>query len=714
MTEPGRGSAPHRSTVALVGNPNAGKTSVFNGLTGARQKVGNYPGVTVEAAEGTFRVGDLTVRLIDVPGLYSLNPVSADEAVASGLVNTDDDEPHALIYAVDASNLERNLFLFSQVAETDRPMVVALTMTDLLARQNRRVDTDRLAGMLGCPVVPVVAHKGIGVPELKEAVAQAVEEGESPSIDVGFPPIVIQAAQGLVERFSRAGVELSPREARCVILEEHCTTYDRFIDTPELRQAIDDAREGVLGAHGHGRTIDAQARYAWAARVTRQCVVGDGPQRPSRTEAIDRVLTHRVWGLFVFVGIMYLVFQSIYTLAKPLMALIQAGVGVTSDLVSRSMTGSPVLKSLVVDGVINGVGSVLVFLPQIMILFFFIAFLEGTGYLARAAFLMDKLLGWCGLNGRAFIPLLSSFACAVPGIMAARVMPDERSRLATVMVAPLMSCSARLPVYVLVIGVFIEPQFGPAVAGLALFAMHFVGLAVAIPVVWVLNKGVLKGRRLPFMLELPKYQWPKWKDVWITIFSRVKVFVSTAGTVIVAMSILIWAATTFPLGDDARYAREYAARPASYQSEVSLEKFQKRRQREDSVLGRFGRTLEPVFAPAGFDWRLTTAILAAFPAREVVVPAMGIIFESGEEDEKGLAGALQKATWPDGRKLMTRSTSIGLMVFFALCCQCMATLAAIRRETNSWKWPVVAFTYMTVLAYVAAVAIQVVGRMVGQ
>lgn len=704
-----------KQTIALVGNPNAGKTSLFNALTGARQKIANYPGVTVEKISGDFTHEGETFEVIDVPGLYSMTPVSNDETVAVKVLEGDPEPPKLVVYVLDASNLERNLFLFSQLAETHTNVVVALTLTDVLDKEGARLDLAKLSSHLGCEVVPVIAHKGIGVEALKEAMARALASPDELELDVGFPKVVMDAADRVVDHMNRRGVALGRREARCVLLDEHCTTSERFRGIPELWAVIEEERQAVLGASGQGRTLDAQARYAWAAKVKKDSITPPVERRRSGTEKIDYFLTHRVFGLLFFLGVMYAVFQSIYTLAGPLMDVIDAGKSAVADFVRPMLDSTPVLQSLVVDGIIEGVGSVIIFLPQIIILFFFISVLEGTGYLARAAFLMDRLLGWCGLNGRAFIPLLSSFACAIPGVMSARVMPDERSRIMTVLVAPLMSCSARLPVYVLLIGAVIEPRYGAAWAGFSLFAMHFVGLAVAIPVVLILNKGVFKGKRLPFMLELPKYQWPRWRDVFLTITSRAKVFLVTAGTIIFAMSVLIWALLYFPRGDNPRYEREYSSLSAARQETVSLEQFQELRQREESILGRFGKAIEPAFAPAGFDWRLTTAILAAFPAREVVVPAMGILFGTGgdvDEADEGLVSAIQRAEWPDGRPLMTPWTAMSLMVFFALCCQCMATLAAIKRETNSWKWAAFAFVYMTTLAYVFSVAIQQIGRLV--
>lgn len=699
-------------SVALVGNPNSGKTSLFNALTGANQKTGNYPGVTVERVTGTVDLGPETVEVIDVPGLYSMTPVSTDERVATAVLHDEEAKPDVVVCVLDGSNLERNLFLFSQLGDTKLNVVAALTMTDVVAKEGGSLDLAKLASHLGCDVVAVVSHKGSGVADLKEAILRALDDPDELELDVGFPQIVQDSADRVVEHMNRAGVALGRREARCVLLDEHCSTAERFLGLPELFTIIEDERKILVGESGHPKTLDSQARYAWASKVKNQVYSPPATTKKRTTEKIDAFLTHRVFGLVFFVGLMYFVFQSIYTLASPLMDLIETGMGWVADKVGPTLASMPTLQSLVVDGVIGGVGAVLVFLPQILILFLFIAVLEGTGYLARAAFLMDRLLGWCGLNGRAFIPLLSSFACAVPGVLSARVMPDQRSRILTVLIAPLMSCSARLPVYLLLIGAVIEPLYGPAWAGFALFAMHFVGLAVAVPVVFLLNKGVMKGPRLPFMLELPKYQWPKWRDIVLTLTSRTKVFLGTAGSIIFAMSIVIWALLYFPRGDEPRFQREYAATSPEYRTQVSAEQFSELRQREESFLGRFGKAIEPVFVPAGFDWRLTTAILAAFPAREVVVPAMGILFGAGSEseDDAHLTDMVRSAKWPDGRPLVTPWTAASLMLFFALCCQCMATLAAIKRETNSWKWAAFTFVYMTVLAYVVSVAVFQLGQ----
>ncbi len=704
--------------VALVGNPNAGKTTLFNSLTGSFQKVGNYAGVTVEKVSATLVLESGPIECIDVPGLYSLKAVSEDEHVALQVVQGTSPglpKPDLLVCVIDATNLERNLYLYSQLAELGVPIVVALTMSDRLQKSGQDIDLVALRDLLGAEVVPMIGHKDKGIRELKEAIGRALEEGVAP--DPGDPAadLLSEAASALQERIARIGLDVSRTEIRRALLDGDSAFLVPYEGWPEIQEAYFDARTKLEGYQPHP---EVTSRYLWSSGV-QQAVVSQARKRGKPlTDNIDRVLTHKVFGLGIFVGVMFVVFLSIYSFAEPLMTGIETGFGWLKERVSPSLESIPWLQSLVVDGLIGGVGGMLVFLPQILILFFFISMLEGSGYLARAAFLMDRLLGWCGLNGRAFIPLLSSFACAIPGIMAARVMPDRNSRLATILVAPLMSCSARLPVYILLIGAFIEPTYGPIWAGFSLFAMHFLGLIVAIPIVWTLNRKMLKGKRLPFLLELPPYQWPKWRDVWIAMYFRGKIFVQTAGTIIVAMSIVIWALSYFPrlsTTQEAGLKQSYmTANPAA--DEEAIERKISEEQLANSFLGRFGKTIEPVFIPAGFDWRITTSILSAFPARETVVPSLAIIFSLGgdvDETSGALRNALSEATWPDGRPLFTLWTSIGLMVFFALCAQCMATLAAVKRETNSWQWPVFMFVYMTTLAYIGAVLVNYLGKLFG-
>lgn len=700
------------ATIALAGNPNAGKTSLFNALTGAYQKVGNYPGITVERASATLNLGERKAEIVDVPGLYSTKVATLDEEVAMEVLA---DSPDLVVCVVDATHLERNLYLFTQLAPIAPRLIVALTMTDLLCADGGTVDVDALQARLGVPVVVVVPHKSAGLVALRQAMSEALARSEGP-LPVHDAIRWAHAENRVMHAFAQEGFDLARDQAHAALNGDGADMDARVTASPRLRAELDAARAEL---RSEASALGPEARYAWTALVARETVSHAPGRKPrSTSDRIDAVLTHRVLGLVVFVALMYGVFQSIYTFAEPLMNGIDSAFGWLGGAVRTWLEPWPVAQSLVVDGVLAGVGSVLTFLPQIVVLFVFIAVLEGSGYLARAAFLMDRLLGWAGLNGRAFVPLLSSFACAIPGIMAARVMPDARSRLATILVAPLMSCSARLPVYVLMIGAFIEPQFGTAWAGFALFAMHFVGPMVAVPIVWALNRTLLRGTRLPFLLELPPYQWPKLRDVGLTVYFRAIVFLKTAGTIIVVMSVVIWALLFFPRseGDAARWAREYAALPAQTRAAVTEEHYAQRRQTESSYLGQFGKAIEPAFAPVGFDWRLSTAILAAFPAREVVVSSLGILFSLGSEVDEGsgdLRNQLQRATWPDGRRLLTPWTAAGLMLFFALCCQCGATLATIKRETGGWKWPAFVFAYMTALAYAAALAAQLLGRAFG-
>lgn len=634
------------SRIAIVGNPNAGKTSLFNALTGLQQKTGNYAGVTVERHEGVYQLDGLDYQVVDIPGLYSLIPMSEDEIIATRAIRGEGEEPSPDLFvcAIDVTNLERNLYFFAQIAQLGKPVVAALTMSDLLVKSGVKLDRERLQAELGVPVVTINSNKRAGLGSLKHEIREALK-GES--------------------------------------------TRWAMLDTPG-------------------------DRYDWAARVAAE-VLDKSEMSAVRkhTDRIDQVLTHRVWGMLIFAAVMYLMFQCIYTFSGPLMDVIDSTFGWLKDLAGRGDWGPEWLRSLVQEGLIGGIGSVVIFLPQILILFGFIAALEGSGYLARASFLMDRLLGWCGLNGKAFIPLLSSFACAIPGIMAARIMPDNRSRLATILIAPLMSCSARLPVYVLLIGAIIEPQFGPLVAGLTLFGMHLLGLVVAVCVMVVLNKRLLKGHRLPFLLEMPPYQWPRPKDIGRAMMSKAGAFLKTAGTIIVVMSIALWALLYFPRAD--RVAFEASASPtiAAERMDSEFERYQL----EQSYLGRFSRSIAPIFEPAGFDWRITTAVVAAFPAREVMVASLGIIFNlSGDVDDSStdLRDAMRTATWPDGRLLFTPWTSFALMAFFALCCQCMSTLAIIKRETNGWKYPIIVFSYMTALSWVVAVAINQIGLLVSR
>ncbi len=645
-------------TVALVGNPNTGKSTLFTALAGIPTRIGNYPGVTVEEKIGRFRHADRTVDLIDLPGAYSLRAQSPDEQVAVEVLRgrmRGVPTPDCVVVVVDATNLTRNLFLTSQVLDLGLPTVVALTLGDAAAEKGITVDAEALARRLGCPVIPVVAPQGTGVAALRDSLLAAA----------GGPPPT----------------------------------------PPDLATHV-----AAADATRPAAARDAIARYAWIDGVAAGVIRHSARTGRSRSEAIDAILTHRVWGTLAFALVMLALFTSIFRLAAPAMDLISSGMDAVAASVEAALPEGP-LRSLLVDGVLAGVGGVVVFVPQIALLFLFVALLEGCGYLSRAAFLMDRLLVGVGLSGKSFIPLLSSFACAIPGIMAARTIENRRDRLLTILVAPLMSCSARLPVYLLLCGAFV-PDVAVAFSwlrlpALVLVAMYALGVVVAAAVALGLSRTVFRGPPQPFMMELPGWRWPQPAVVLERVREAAWSFLKNAGTLILAMSIVLWALGTYP-------------RPVLPAGGTLTEAEARGEALRQSFLGRAGRAIEPLVKPLGWDWRLGCAALASFPAREVVLGTLGVIYNLGDVDpgeEEGatmLVRRLKAATWDNSdRKVFSLPVALSIMVFFALCAQCASTLAVIGRETGSWVWPVVTFAYMTGLAWLGAFAIYQLGTALG-
>jgi ferrous iron transport protein B len=709
----------HTPTVALVGNPNTGKTTLFNALAGMKQRVGNYPGVTVETKKGRMRVGPLTFAVVDLPGTYSLAPRSPDEMVAVDLIlgqQPGEDRPDAVVTIVDASNLERNLYLVTQVMELGVPVVVALNMIDVAEGQGVHIDAERLARQLGVRVVPMQANKGRGLDALKQAVAAAVEEGTAAK-GPAFPEAFEREVAALREMLA-AAVPVFLVRRLLLDVGGHSERRLTARQGADVAAAVQAARQRLAEAGCPVPAVEARVRYAWIRAATAGCI-----RRPERrpvtwTDRIDRVLTHKVWGTTIFLALMFVMFQSIFTWAKPLMDWIGKVQEVLGEAVQGMMEPGP-LRSLLADGVIKGVGSVLVFLPQILILFAFIAVLEDCGYMARAAFLMDKLMARCGLSGKSFIPLLSSVACAVPGIMAARVIENRRDRFATILVAPLMSCSARLPVYLLLIGAFLSPARGFAwwVPGVTLFAMYAIGLVAAPLVALALKRTLLRGETPVFVMEMPLYKWPALGTVVQRMTGAGWMFVRRAGTLILATMVLVWALLYFPHTDaqgqpyDARLAVLEEAKTEEAEAQAND---LRREWKSQSLLGTVGRAIEPAVRPLGWDWRIGMAALASFPAREVMVGTLGIIFNQGEVDpakvrEAGLGGETELSKALRQEDVFSVPTALSVMVFFALCCQCASTLVVIRRETGGWRWPVFTFGYMTVLAYIGALVVYQVG-----
>ncbi|HVU89456.1 MAG TPA: ferrous iron transport protein B [Pirellulales bacterium] len=744
-------SDPSTVCVALIGNPNTGKSTLFSALAGVRQRVGNYPGVTVEKKIGHLTHGNERFTLIDLPGTYSLAPRSPDEMVAVDVLlgrRDDAPRPDVVLCIVDASNLQRNLYVVSQALELGLPTIVALNMIDVARARGMSIDVPRLSQSLGVPVIAVQANRRRGIEQLKTALAAAARQtvAARPS---PFPVAFQQEVTALCERLggsadasttakrSSNGHAAPPRYlVERLLLDTTGYLQDVVVGRGDagLSSAIQDARGRLATAGCQVPAIEAVSRYAWINdKLTG--IVTRPPERPvTFSDRLDRVLTHRVWGTLAFALTMLIVFQAVFSWAGPAQDLIDVGVGRIATFAEEHMSEGA-LRSLVVDGLIGGVGGVLAFLPQIFILFFFIALLEDCGYMARAAYLMDKLMVRVGLSGKSFIPLLSSFACAIPGIMATRTIENRRDRLTTILIAPLMSCSARLPVYALLIAVFIPDRsfLGGLLnlKGLTLAAMYLIGIVTATVVALVLKKTLLRGPTPPFVMELPSYKIPAMSIVLHRMLERGWSFVRRAGTLIVAVAVVVWASLYYPHDPaiEAPYAEQRVALESQLEAmpataaerqaiDARLAEIDHRvagAYQQQSWLGRLGHWIEPAVRPLGWDWRIGCAAIASFPAREVVVATLGIIYNLGEVDventsDAGLDDALRQATW-DGtdQKVFNVPVALSLMVFFALCAQCAATLVVIKRETNSWYWPAFTFAYMTALAYLGALVTYQVG-----
>ena len=628
--------------IALVGAPNSGKTSVFNGLTGLRAKTGNYPGVTVSRFVGTSRTGRHRHVIEDLPGTYSLEPISPDEQITVDVLDgrlEGADRPDALLVVVDATTLRRSLGFLAQVLARGLPTCVVVTFTDELARRQGRVDVDAFAQALGVPVLPVVGHRGLGIAQLREQL----------------------------------------------------TTW-RTWQAPAVAPPTDPGEQ------------DAWAESVLAFADYRP------PERHRVTRRVDAVLLHPLWGTVVFFTVMALFFQTVFTLAAPMQGRVETLFAWLSGQV-HTHVGNPWLSGLLGDALIGGVGGVLVFVPQIVLLFLLLALLEGVGYLARAAFLMDRVMARFGLEGRAFVALLSSFACAIPGILATRTLPSAKDRLATMMAAPLMTCSARLPVYVLLIGLLVDPSatLGPFGAqGLVMFGLYLLGAVSAMLAAWAFKKlGDRHGQPVPFFMELPPYRLPAPGAVLAAMWSSAHAFLRKCSTVIVATSVVLWLLLNLPLHGDA----QQRAAGVDTTDSVAVSAYTV----DHSYAAGLGRLVAPVFDPLGFDWRINVGVLSAQGARETFVATLGQV--AAAEDPEAPDQALQAMTYPDGPRagepVFTAPTIAALLVYFVYALQCMATVAVLRRETGTWRWPLIAFTYLTVLAWLMAYLARTVTAVLG-
>ncbi|MDB4637282.1 ferrous iron transport protein B [bacterium] len=730
---------PTRKTVALIGNPNTGKSTLFNALSGMKARTGNYPGVTVEKKVGKVVWNHREIDLVDLPGTYSLSPRSPDELVSvdvllgrqEGVSAVD-----AVVCIVDASNLERNLYLVSQSLDLGLPTVVVLNMMDVARSNGISVDAEELAKRLELPVITTEAHRRKNVEVVKQAIADSVDRPLRTPESLFPDEFYAEAGQLRESLRTHKDIDIPQFLAQRLLIDRGGQIEQELTDSSaagqQIKSDLEAARERLAAANCRVPAIEARVRYGWAREILDGVVTHPAERPASKSDALDRYLTHRVFGLFVFAALMMLVFQTIYTWAGPLMDQIETGQGFVAGIVEGVLPPGP-LRSLLVDGIIAGVGGVLIFLPQICLLFLFIATLEDCGYMSRAAFLMDRFMAKLGLSGKSFVPLMSSFACAVPGVMATRVIESRRDRFVTILVAPLMSCSARLPVYLLLIKAFIPEQtlaLGLGLQGTVLFLMYAIGALVAIPVAWGLKKLFFPGETPHFVMELPSYKVPSVRVIFDRVFDRGKAFVVRAGTLIFATTIVIWALGYYPGDHSKQYElqRSIVATETILESnpdnaellEVTLEDLENEyhtvssRLIAGSALGQMGHAIEPIVKPLGWDWRIGVGAIASFPAREVIISTLGTIYSLGgdvDEESEGLMGALRTSKWPDGTNVYNIPVALSIMVFFALCAQCAATLMVIKRETNSWRWPIFSFVYMTVLAYIGALITYQVGSL---
>ena len=676
------------ASIVVVGNPNSGKSTLFNRLTGLKQRIGNYPGVTVERHIGFLKTDNSTTELVDLPGTHSLSAHSIEEHIAVDVIfgrMEGTKPPDGILAVLDATNLYQGLFLVQQLTELGLPTVVALTMTDAAEKSGIQIDTAELSALLGVPVYPVVATTGAGLDMLRRAIADIREL--TPPRRIRVWPELIEAAERLAKdaseplRFAELERLLidGPTESNTVIMSKLSDAARSQLQ--EVRDELFESEPPIAR--------DARIRYTWVRTVLDK-VQRKAPALVSWRTRITAFFNKPVPGTLGLFVVMAIVFQAVFAWATPLMDAIDGGASVLGAAVFERL-GDSAFSSLIADGVIAGVGSVVIFLPQILILFLFIILLEDSGYLARAAYLMDRAMRSVGLSGQSIIPMISSFACAVPGIMATRVIPNRRDRIATILAAPFMTCSARLPVYALLIAAFVPAtKVGfMNLQGLVLFGLYLFGIVMGVFTALLMRKTTLRGPKPPFALMLPEFRRPNLQTVMIQLLGRAKVFLKRAGTVIFAVAVIVWALAYFPRSDEVNPDLDANAAAAV--------------QMEQSWLGRAGKVVEPVFEPLGWDWRVSSAVIAGFPAREVVIAVLGTVYAVGDEADEGtLSSRLKAATRPDGSKVFTLPMVIGLLIFYACCLQCAATLAIIRRETNTWRWPVFAWAYMTIIGYVGA------------
>lgn len=692
--------------IALVGNPNSGKSSLFNALTGLNQKVGNFPGVTVDKKTGISKISEsLTAHIIDLPGTYSLYPKSADEQVTyEVLLNGNNaDRPDLIIVIADASNLKRNLLFCSQIIDLKIPVVIGLTMNDIARKKGITIDTDGLERMMGVPVVAINPRKNKGILQLKKTIA-----------DVHHFQSQLAPKEDFIDIEALTGTWIREVKALCNLHSNYNALHVacNYLELGYLNAAQRIQIGALLDLNGFNKSrVQAEEilqRYQKIAGIMQQCVAEESPlKKMVISERIDKILLHPLWGNLILLIVLFLLFQSIFWLAEYPMSWVEAGFSELSSLLNNWLPGS-FFKDLLINGVLAGISGIAVFIPQIMILFGFITILEDSGYMARISFLTDRLMRSVGLNGRSVMPLISGMACAVPAIMAARTIQNRKERLITIMVTPLMSCSARLPVYTIMIGLVIPDKsiwiFN--LQGLVLMGLYLLGFFMALLVARVLNFIVQSKDRTFFLMELPVYRAPRWKNVGITMIEKAKVFVRDAGKVIMIISLILWAMATFgpPAKMEAitiKYAQLRQQHPERAQM---LDRAMQTERLEHSFAGMMGHAIEPAIRPLGYDWKIGIALITSFAAREVFVGTMATLYSVGDDanTSETLRDKMRNAKRADGTKVYTLATGLSLLVFYIFAMQCMSTLVIVKREMRSWKYAFAQFSYMLAIAYVSA------------
>jgi len=688
--------------LALIGNPNSGKTSLFNQLTGLNQKVGNFPGVTVDRKTGIAALGgQRRAEVVDLPGTYSLYPKSLDERVIADLLYNplSPDYPDFVVVTVDASNLRRSLLLFSQLADLGLPAILALNMTDVAAERGIQIDLVALERELGVPVVPMNARKGVGLAALRIVMADRLA-ARPPAGRFGEPAAELRPLLTAIrERFDLPNDYLALHYA-------HQFGQLHFLSEADRQYLAELTQEYAFDSTAQ-QAAETVARYAHINELLLEVVtVTRTERREPASNRIDKVLTHRVFGYLIFLAVLFLLFQAIFAWAQYPMDLIDQGISMLSAAIQERFSGP--LVRLLTEGVIAGLGGVLIFIPQIALLFAFLAVLEETGYMARVTFLMDKLMRPFGLSGKSVVPLISGLACAVPAIMGARTIESWKDRMLTIFVTPLMSCSARIPVYTVLVALVVPDESWLGIfnmRGLVLMGLYLLGLGSAL-LSALLLKAVLKAReRSYFIMEFPVYRWPRWKNVGLTIVEKVKAFIFQAGKVIVAISVLLWVLASYGPGQRQAQAEAQVQQAAQTQGWPAAETERRvaSARLETSYAGTFGHVIEPVIRPLGFDWKIGIALLTSFAAREVFVGTMSTIYSVGQDADLGtVQQKLANEKDANGQPFFTPVRALSLLVFYVFAMQCMSTLAVTYRETKSWRWPLGQLVYMTGLAYASS------------